>query len=127
MRLLLISDDADLRQILSYALRQQGHAVREARLGYEAVSLGYSQAPDAVLVDVDPPVFLDLRAFAQQVPIVVSTASINPRHVLEHRRLGASAVFVKPYRIRELVALLKTFEPVYGGEQPFRDCADEVA
>lgn len=127
MKLLLVSEDADFRQVLSYALRQQGHSVQAARLGYEAVSLGYAQVPNVVLVDVNPPVFLDLREFAQRVPIIVSTASNDAQHLLEYRHLGAAAVLVKPYRIQELVGVLKRFESVYSGDQPFPGRAGEVA
>src|SRR5262245_31743260 len=57
LRILLVEDNADAREMLSAALRLQGHEVHVATDGPEAVSAAFALEPDAALVDIGLPGF----------------------------------------------------------------------
>ena len=55
LRLLLVEDNADTRQMLASALRLDGHEVREAADARTALALAAESTPDAALIDVGLP------------------------------------------------------------------------
>jgi PAS domain S-box-containing protein len=57
LRILLVEDNADAREMLSAALRLQGHEVHVASDGPEGVSAALALQPDAALVDIGLPGF----------------------------------------------------------------------
>ena len=57
LRILLVEDNADAREMLSAALRLQGHEVHVASDGPEGVSAALALEPDAALVDIGLPGF----------------------------------------------------------------------
>jgi CheY-like chemotaxis protein len=54
-KVLLIDDNADMRQTLAACLSMQGHDVREAGDGLSAVQLANEFAPDVIVVDIGLP------------------------------------------------------------------------
>ena len=54
MKVLLAEDDADLLDLLTYALRREGYTVLSAMDGQQALKRWEDEAPDIVLLDADP-------------------------------------------------------------------------
>lgn len=54
-RILIIDDEEDIREILSYNLQKEGYQVFQASTGREGIELAISQKPDLVLLDVMMP------------------------------------------------------------------------
>jgi len=106
-RVLVVDDDADLREVIVLALRDAGLEVDEASDGLRALDmLAAGLRPSLILVDLVMPV-LDGRAFIRklgnfgpqvaQTPVLVLTASSRP--VLP----GDVPVLGKPFDAFELV------------------------
>ena len=79
LRIVLIDDDDDARELLSMLLGSDGHAIVEAATGAEGLAAVREHAPDLVLVDLDIPdvsgldVARDLRAEGSRVHVVALT------------------------------------------------------
>jgi len=116
LRVLLVEDHLEMRRLLASVLRADGHVVVEASDGLEALNplLGRPGDPeiDLVVTDVRMPgcTGLDLLAFVRLekplMPVVLITGFGDIATHTEARRLGATAIFDKPfdlYAFRDLV------------------------
>ena len=110
-------DDDDMRRMITWALRSDGHRVVEARdgtelLGLLAVAETPDVRPDVIVTDVFMPgysgvgVLGALRAARWDVPVIVITARHEGTVVEDALRLGAAAVLRKPLDISELCAVV---------------------
>ena len=52
---LIIDDEADIRDILAYNLQKEGYSVLTAENGLEGISLAQSESPDIIILDVMMP------------------------------------------------------------------------
>jgi DNA-binding NtrC family response regulator len=113
-RVLLADDDGPLRECLATALRLDGHEVIEARDGCELLDLLASSVmergtpPDLVISDLRMPgwtgiqVLAGLRSAEWSVPVIVITGFGDAKTCAQAERLGAKAVFNKPFDIDDL-------------------------
>lgn len=112
MRLLLVEDDAPLRERLRSGLRQAGFAVDVAADGFEAESCGVAEPYDAVVLDLGLPgksgleVLRGWRAEGNQVPVLVLTARDTWSERVDGLKAGADDYLGKPFHLEELVARL---------------------
>jgi CheY-like chemotaxis protein len=114
--ILVIEDNADIRETLGELLRRRGHAVREAEGGRAALELARDLAPEVALVDIGLPeldgfeVAQRLRELAPEIRLVALTGYGRA----EDRRRGAEAGFlahlVKPVDIDELSAVIDALD-----------------
>jgi len=113
MAILVVEDDGDLLDLLSYALRRDGHDVIAARDGERALTLWQAQAPQLVLLDVELPgisgwdVCRQIRRTAR-TPIILLTALRSEADVVKGLELGADDYIGKPFSPRELLARVRT-------------------
>jgi DNA-binding NtrC family response regulator len=114
---LIVDDDAALREGLAETLTDLGHAVRTAATGREALA---AVAPDidAVLLDLRMPGGMDgievlrrIRASEDAPPVIVLTAYASPENTIEAMRLGAFDHLVKPIGRDALRSLLDRLPP----------------
>jgi CheY-like chemotaxis protein len=125
-RVLVADDDEDMLLLVATLLRRDGHEVLEARSGAELLEivgsaiLDRDRAPDLIVTDVRMEgfsgleVLVGLRHAHWAVPVVVMSAYGRSRIEEVGRRLGASAVFTKPFdveRLRETVNDLVSTRP----------------
>ncbi len=110
---LLIDDDATLRELLADQLRTAGYHAREAADGSSGLRLAAETAPDLIVLDVMMPgmsgweVCERLRAQASvkgRVPIIMLTAKGEEFDKLRGFRLGVDDYVTKPFSFAELVA-----------------------
>ncbi len=118
-RILLVDDEEDILEVLSFNLRQEGYRVWEADTGEEALRLAPEIVPHLVLLDVMMPGmdgFETCRALRRQgetgeAVIVFLTARGEEYDQLEGFDAGGDDYLVKPVRIKVLLkrvaALLK--------------------
>ena len=111
-RLLLVEDDASIREIGSIGLTAAGFRVVTAVDGRQGLASARSGGFDAVIMDVMLP-FLDgfevcreIRKFSQ-VPIVMLTARTDLIDVVVGLESGADDYVKKPFELPELVARLR--------------------
>ncbi|MBK9035579.1 MAG: response regulator [Myxococcales bacterium] len=107
-------DDAIFRRLIAVTLRRDGFSVSEARDGRELVnhmaSLAQRRGPavDLIISDIRMPVMTGLDALAGLrgadwvTPVILITAFGDDEARLEAKRLGADALFAKPFELNDL-------------------------
>ena len=113
-RVLVVEDDAEIREIVTDILREYGFDVLEASNGAEALAvLQADPLPCIILLDLMMPV-MDGEAFREaqlreprlaRIPVVVISAYLDLRVDLD--RLQAAGYLKKPPRIEELVSVIE--------------------
>jgi DNA-binding response OmpR family regulator len=112
MKVLIVDDDVDLLDVLSYALRREGFNVQVAADGQQALSRIQSSKPDVILLDVRLPKvngFEVLRRIRESddIPVIVLTALNDEETVLKAFNLGADDFITKPFSPRQLTARIR--------------------
>ena len=111
--LLIVDDDAAMRQMLASLFSEQGYAVREAATADAAMDLARERDLDAVLSDIRMPgmsgidMVGELRRVRPDTPIVLMTAFGSIDSAVEAMRAGAFDYITKPF---EPEAVLMTLE-----------------
>jgi two-component system, OmpR family, response regulator len=110
--ILVVDDDAHLREVVGYALRREGFRVIEAADGEQAERTLSSQAIDLVVLDVGMP-HLDgfelcrrLRP-TSRVPILFLSSRTDELDRVLGLELGGDDYVVKPFGTRELVSRIR--------------------
>jgi two-component system, OmpR family, alkaline phosphatase synthesis response regulator PhoP len=132
--ILVIEDDPDIRELLSFSLAKEGWAVVEAADGERGLAALAEAEPDCVLLDVMLPgmdgleVLRALKAdpARRRLPVILATAKGEDSDVVAGLELGADDYVIKPFSPKVLAArirtaLRRTADPA---GQPFR--ADSV-
>lgn len=113
VKILIVEDNDDLRDLLADVLADAGFDVMAASNGAEALERGASWQPDALVIDLmmpvmDGPTFLRVRQNAPglaSLPVLVLTA--HPYHFRALDGLTPTAVLRKPYDLDELIAAVE--------------------
>ena len=112
MRVLVIEDEASLRDQLSEHLKAQGFAVDSAEDGEEGLYFGREYDYDAAIVDLGLPkvdgieVISTLRAEGRVFPVIILTARGHWQDKVEGLEAGADDYVAKPFQMEELLARL---------------------
>jgi len=114
LRVLIVDDDPDIVDAVSFALEQEGYTVFIARNGDEGIMLAEQHNPDLVLLDMMMPKrsgFLVLeklrRANHTPVRIIMMTANEGNRHRTYAESLGVDAYLNKPVPINDLLVRIR--------------------
>jgi two-component system KDP operon response regulator KdpE len=111
-RILVVEDDAPLRDALATSLRAHGYDASEAGTAEEAVALASHDLPDLVLLDLSLPgadgfhALERLRTFTD-IPVVVLTVRDAKDDKVRALDGGADDYVVKPFDLDELLARLR--------------------
>jgi two-component system phosphate regulon response regulator PhoB len=114
-RILVIEDEEDLQEVLSYNLRQAGHEVTVVGTGQEGLARVPAEAPELVLLDLMLPDMsgtdvcraLKSDPTTRHLPVVMLTAKGEEIDRVVGFELGADDYVVKPYSMRELTLRLQ--------------------
>lgn len=110
--LLLVDDDATLREVLARALARRGFAVRSAASGEEALVLARERPPRYAVVDLKMPglsglaLVPELKALDPEMRILMLTGYASIATAVEAIKLGATHYLAKPADADEIVAAL---------------------
>jgi two-component system nitrogen regulation response regulator NtrX len=102
-RILVIDDDAGIRESLKMTLEYDGYDVAGAATGQEGLALVEREAPDLVLLDVKMPgmdgldVLTRLHSMHDALPVVMISAHGTPSSAVEAIRKGALDFLEKPF------------------------------
>ena len=112
-QILLVDDEATLREPLAEYLTGQGFVVTEAASAPAARTLLTEATPDIVLLDIMMPGEDGLSLCrhlveTRQLPVIFLTAKSEPTDRIVGLELGADDYVVKPFEPRELVARIRT-------------------
>ncbi len=107
---LIVDDEASIRESLRMILEYEGYRVDEAKSGPEALVKIAERAPDAVLLDIKMPemdglaVLAAMRERGYEVPVLMISGHADVNTAVEATRRGAFDFFEKPLE-RERVLL----------------------
>ena len=115
MRIYIVEDDADIRGMMTYALRNSGYEVEgfgDGKSFFEAVG---ARTPDLVLLDILLPgedglsllSALRARPETKDLPIMMVTAKTTELDKVTGLDMGADDYLTKPFGIMELVSRVK--------------------
>ncbi|GIJ43941.1 hypothetical protein Val02_08270 [Virgisporangium aliadipatigenens] len=113
--ILVVDDDADLRELLELKLTSAGYRVDTAANGEAALARIAKRLPDLVVLDVMMPglsgveVCKELRADGRtrSLPIVMLTARAHVMFESEGMMAGADLYLTKPFSPRTLLARIE--------------------
>ena len=111
-KVLVIEDEADIREIIQYNLAREGFRVHCAADGVDGFEKARTISPDLVILDLMLPGMdgIDVcrkmkdDALTRQIPIVMVTAKGEESDVVLGLGVGADDYIPKPFRPKELVA-----------------------
>ena len=108
-RVLVVDDEADIRELVRELLGRAGYDVLEAPNGSEALRVFYAQQPDFVILDVQMPVLDGWETLARirevsDVPVLMLTARAEELDKVRGLRAGADDYITKPFGRQELLA-----------------------
>ena len=123
MRILVVDDDATLRQTLAIGLRAGGHEVLLAADGRSALQAAVEDKPDLVVLDLGLPdlsgveVLRELRTWSS-LPVVVLSARDGSQDKVQALDLGADDYVTKPFGAEELLARIRAAGRRAGSDLP---------
>jgi nitrogen regulation protein NR(I) len=111
--ILIVDDDAQLRQSFEKILTAEGHEVKTASSGEAAIATVKAAVPDLVVMDVRMPGMSGLEAFRvmheiePKLPVIIMTAYGTTETAIEATKLGAFEYVLKPFEnIQDILALI---------------------
>ncbi|MDH3348348.1 MAG: response regulator [Desulfobulbaceae bacterium] len=113
--ILIVEDDEDIQQLVSYNLVKAGYSVELAESGETAIASVKKHIPDLILLDIMLPgidgleVSRVLRAeeWSADIPIVMMTAKGEEQDIVKGLEFGADDYVTKPFSISVLNARIK--------------------
>lgn len=112
-RILIVEDEKNIVDILSFNLNKEGYDTLEAYDGQAGLQLALEQNPDLILLDLMLPkmngfdVCRSLRQKNRSTPVIMLTAREEETDKVLGLELGADDYITKPFSMRELLARVK--------------------
>ena len=123
-KILIVDDDADIREVLNIQLTNEGYTVFESANGMEAVeAVAHNSDIDLVILDVMMPGMSGFETADQiqrysHAPLVLMTADISDEVRSRSIRHGFTDFMPKPIRLQRMRQVLETGIPVRYRELP---------
>jgi len=112
-KILVIEDDASIRELVAWNLSEEGYDCICAGDGREGLDIARSECPDLIILDLMLPrvdgleVIKTLRMEDIKTPVIMLTAKIEETDKVIGLEFGADDYITKPFGIRELKARIK--------------------
>ena len=114
-KIIVVEDEPDLVDVVTYNLKREGYLVLAAQRGDEGLNLIRSERPDLVLLDLMLPGMDGLSICRQmksdsslsEIPIIIASAKGEESDVVIGLEMGADDYLAKPFSPRELLARIK--------------------
>jgi two-component system OmpR family response regulator len=123
LKVLVVDDEPNIRDLLSASLRFQGHQVITAANGNEAINKIVDNQPDVVLLDVMLPdisgfgVTKKIRSLGIEVPILFLTARDDTEDKVTGLTVGGDDYVTKPFSLDEIIARISAIMRRTGKDQ----------
>ncbi len=107
-RILVVDDEAGMRDFLSILLQREGHRVVAAANGREALRLAREGRFDLVISDIRMPqldgvgLLTGLREADSEIPVILITAFASASSTIEAMKQGAFDYITKPFKVEEI-------------------------
>ena len=131
MRVLVVEDQDDLREVVAETLREESFAVDESADGEEGLYKALNWDYDIVVLDVMMPVIdgfevLEKLRKEKQTPVLMLTALDQVRDKVKGLNYGADDYLAKPFDLKELVARVRAVMRRKGGDHRPEVTVDNV-
>lgn len=123
LKVLVVDDEPNIRDLLSASLRFQGHQVLTAANGNEAINKIVDHQPDVVLLDVMLPdisgfgVTKKIRSLGIETPILFLTARDDTEDKVTGLTVGGDDYVTKPFSLDEIIARISAIMRRTGKDQ----------
>ena len=115
MKIVVVEDEPDILEVLSYNLKREGFDVTTALDGTSGLALVEKHSPDLVLLDLMLPGIDGLEICRRikdnkklsHIPVIMVTAKGEESDVVLGLGIGADDYIAKPFSPRELIARVK--------------------
>lgn len=114
IRILVVDDEADFRDLITFWLQSKGYSVSAACDGESAIRTVQEDPPDIVFLDINMPVMdgaqtlKRIREINQELPVIIISAYVEDKRAKEASSLGISGVFYKGKDFKEGLNLLES-------------------
>jgi DNA-binding response OmpR family regulator len=123
-RILVVEDNSDQVELLSFNLKRAGFSIGTATDGIQAIKKARSLLPDLILLDVMLP---ELDGFAvcetlrrdpktASIPVIMVTAVSSTLANFAGREAGANEYVTKPFAFKHLLNRINALLPLSGSE-----------
>ena len=110
--ILVVEDDLDIRELISFNLQNEGHQVFEAKDGEAGIDKAREKLPDLILLDLMLPGIQGLDVCriiksdqeTKETPIIIVTALGQEEDIVKGLETGADDYITKPFSIKVLIA-----------------------
>ena len=110
--ILVVEDDLDIRELISFNLANEGHQVFEANDGEVGIDKARNNKPDLILLDLMLPGIQGLDVCriiksdqeTKEIPIIMVTALGQEEDIVKGLETGADDYITKPFSIKVLIA-----------------------
>ena len=110
--ILVVEDDLDIRELISFNLQNEGHQVFEAKDGEAGIDKAREKLPDLILLDLMLPGIqgIDVCRIIKSdqetkgTPIIMVTALGQEEDIVKGLETGADDYITKPFSIKVLIA-----------------------
>ena len=113
-RILVIDDNADIRDLVQYIFEKAGKLVIQGEDGEKGIAQAKAHRPDLILLDTTMPGISGLevlKAIRQDsddeisaIPVVMLTANSAEADIKKAYEIGASSYIVKPFKREKILA-----------------------
>jgi len=111
--ILLVDDEASLRQVLRARLTARGYSIQEASSGEEVLGTVPGMQPDVIILDIGLPGIDGIEVTRRlrksvQTPIIILSVHATESDKIEALDAGADDYLTKPCDLGELLARIRT-------------------
>ncbi len=115
MKIVMVEDDEDIADLVSFSLEREGYKVRLAHDGMEGLELIRTKRPDLAILDIMLPsmdgldIYRAMQAstMTENIPVLFLTARAQLEDRLAGLQLGADDYMTKPFSPKELLLRVK--------------------
>lgn len=115
-KILVVEDDEDILELISYNLLKKGYQISSTTLGEEALSLANNDLPQLILLDI---MLMDMNGLdicrqlkggdkTKEILIIFISAKGEEEDICKGLELGADDYIVKPFSVKILLARVES-------------------
>ena len=113
--ILVAEDQAHIRALIEFKLRNSGYRVVAVENGEEALSKAIEVRPNLILLDVMMPLMTGFEVLSilkqkdetKHIPVLLVTAQSSENEILKGLEMGADDYITKPFSPNELAARIR--------------------
>ena len=109
--ILVVDDEADIRELIQFNLEREGYTVMSAATGEEALSMTQHHKPELIILDLMLPGIDGIEVCkalsSYEIPILMVTAKSEDSDIILGLEMGADDYITKPFSPRVLIARIR--------------------